>query len=159
MFWASFKHNIKTDLVIIEGDLESVQGGVIAKVYLSVLEEYLPTIFKPSDTFIQDSASIHKARLVQNWFAEEGYILIVWLVYSSDLNPIKNLWAILKTEIWKQYLELEFCTKTDTNIKLLCNAARACWDGLQAEILVKLSTKMKDRVDAVLKAERWYTKY
>jgi hypothetical protein len=64
MFWASFKHDIRTDLVIIEGDPESTQGGVTTKVYLSVLKEYLPTIFEPGDTFIQDSVSIHKARLV-----------------------------------------------------------------------------------------------
>jgi hypothetical protein len=52
MFWASFKYDMRTDLVIMEGNPESTQGGVTAKVYLSVLKEYLLTIFEPSNTFM-----------------------------------------------------------------------------------------------------------
>ena len=33
---------------------------------------------------------------------------MIWPPYSLDLNPIENLWVIMKAEIYKLYLELKF---------------------------------------------------
>jgi hypothetical protein len=40
------------DLVVIEGDQNTKREGVIAKVYLKVLKEYLPTILKHDSIFM-----------------------------------------------------------------------------------------------------------
>jgi hypothetical protein len=52
MFWAAFGFGIRSDLMIMEGDQNAKRGGVIAKVYLEVLAEYLPTILEHNSIFI-----------------------------------------------------------------------------------------------------------
>jgi hypothetical protein len=52
MFWAVFGFGYRSDLVVIEGDQNAKRGGVIAKVYLEVLTEYLPMILEHDSVFI-----------------------------------------------------------------------------------------------------------
>jgi hypothetical protein len=57
-----------TDLIVIEGDQNTKRGGVIARVYINILREYLPTILAHNSIFMQDNALIHKAHKVQDIF-------------------------------------------------------------------------------------------
>ena len=91
MFWAAFGFRYRSDLVVIERDQNTKRGGVIAKVYLEVLAEYLPTILEYDSVFMQDNAPIHKAHKVTEFFAEMGIEVMAWPPYSPDLNPIENL--------------------------------------------------------------------
>jgi vacuolar-type H+-ATPase catalytic subunit A/Vma1 len=43
-----------------------------------------------------------------------GINIIAWLLYSLDLNLIKNLWKILKAEIDKVYPELKGIRNSNT---------------------------------------------
>ena len=52
MFWACFGFGCRTDLVVMEGDQNAKRGGVTAKVYLEVLEEYLSTILEHDSIFM-----------------------------------------------------------------------------------------------------------
>src|ERR1700712_5651469 len=99
MFWAAFGWGIRTDLVIMRGDPDTPREGVTAARYLEVLDEYLPTILHNDSIFMQDNAPIHKAHFVQQWFRDIGIELVVWPPYSPDLNPIENLWKMLKAKI------------------------------------------------------------
>jgi hypothetical protein len=60
----------------MEGDPLLERLGVTSQVYLEVLKEHLPTILNPGDIFMQDSAGIHRARIVKQWFCEEGIELM-----------------------------------------------------------------------------------
>jgi hypothetical protein len=48
----------------MEGDQNAKKGGVIVKVYLKVLAEYLLTILKYNSIFMQDNALIYKANKI-----------------------------------------------------------------------------------------------
>jgi transposase len=46
-----------------------------------------------------------------------------WPLYSPDLNPTKNLWALLKAEILKRYPELMQLPNSVSTLDLLLEAA------------------------------------
>lgn len=53
---------------------------------------------------MQDGASVHTKYIVFRLLRE---LVMVWQPYSPDLNPIENLRALMKAEIYKLYTELE----------------------------------------------------
>jgi DDE superfamily endonuclease len=140
----------------MDGDPDSPRGGVIAKRYIEVLEEYLPTILEHDSIFMQDNASAYK---VQDWFVDQGIEIMDWPPYSPDLNPIENLWKRLKDEIIQAHPELITMGNSDKDMAHLVDCAREAWETLAEDMLNKLALGMQKRVDAVKAANGWYTKY
>lgn len=68
---------------------------------------------------MQDNAPVHTAYIVRQ-VLENLYIqVMVWSPYSPDLNPIENLWVIMKQEIYKLHPELERPPDTEETLNLL----------------------------------------
>ena len=44
MFWAGFSYNIRTGLVLLDGDPNSARGGVTSAVIYDVYEVFLPKL-------------------------------------------------------------------------------------------------------------------
>ena len=82
-----------------------------------------------------------------------------WPPYSPDLNPIENLWALLKAEIYRLYPELVGAPNTAETLDLLIRCSIATWDLLGEDLLNKMVDTMTHRVEAIIAAEGWYTKY
>ena len=159
MFWAAFGFGIRSDLVIMEGDQNAKRGGVTAKVYLEVLAEHLPTILEHNSIFMQDNAPIHKANKVTEWFQEMGINVMAWPPCSPDLNPIENLWKMLKAEIHRAHPELKGMGNSQAVMDFMIECAQEAWETLGLELLNKMAEGMQKRVDAVKAANGWYTKY
>jgi len=159
MLWAAFGQDARTGLVPLDGDPESARGGVTARVIVEVYCAFLPVILEPGDIFMQDGASVHTARIVKRILQEMGVTVMDWPPYSPDLNPIENLWAIMKAEIYKLHPELEFVDDTEETLRALIEAAKEAWNSIEDRILYNLSVTMPHRVQAVINAKGWYTKY
>ena len=67
MVWTCFGSNDqKSDLIYMPGDSDAKRGGVTSAVYIEVLKEQLPTLWKPGLIFMQDNAPIHTAHKIIN---------------------------------------------------------------------------------------------
>ena len=84
---------------------------------------------------------------------------MAWPAYSPDLNPIENLWALVIAEIYLQHPELETAPNNEETLDRLVLAAQEAWQAIDQGILHRLAMTMDHRVQAVIKANGWYTKY
>ncbi|KAL0146566.1 hypothetical protein M9458_058213 [Cirrhinus mrigala] len=88
------------------GPLSSIKSTVNAAVYREILEHFMLPANKlfGNDDFIfqQDFAPAHKAKTTSTWFNSHGITVLDWPANSPDLNPIENLWSIVKRKMREQ---------------------------------------------------------
>jgi hypothetical protein len=65
----------------------------------------------------------------------------------------------MKQKIYKLYPELGYADNTENTRQLLIQAAKEAWHAIENPVLQKLSVNMPKRVQAVIAAQGWYTKY
>ena len=159
MFWAAFGENIHTGLIPLNSDPEVPRGGVTAAIILTLYRAFLPDLLEKGDIFIYNSTGIHRAYIIYKGLNKIDIEIMDWPPYSPDLNPIENLWALMKKKIYKLYPELLKAPNTASTRELLTKAAQEAWHSIENRILVRLSTTIPHRVQAVIEADGWYTKY
>ena len=88
MVWEGTMGNVKTDLVIVKGNLN-------AQHYVNLLNNNLIQFmqyFGPGLTFQHDNARAHTALVTANFPAQNNMNLLPWPALSPDMNPIKHIW-------------------------------------------------------------------
>jgi hypothetical protein len=72
----------------------------------------------------------------------QKFSLIDWLGNSPDLNPIENLWSIIKGQIKKK--------ENITSLCQLIKAIKVIWVTLPKPLMVKLAHSMLTRIQKCL---------
>lgn len=159
MFWAGFGEDIWTGLIPLNGDPTAPNNGVSARVIYQLYMDELPGLMEDGDIFMHDNAPVHKAKIIQDLLRQIGVEVMDWRPYSPNLNSMENLWSLLKREIYRLHPHLLHAPNTTNTKQRLIAAAREAWLNLRDDILIRLSETMPDRIQAVLKANGWYTEY
>ncbi len=87
------------------GPLCFLRSKVNTAVYQEVLDSHfmLPAadqLYGDADfIFQQDLAPAHSAKATSTWFKDHGIPVLNWPANSPDLNPIENLWGIVKRKM------------------------------------------------------------
>ncbi len=86
------------------GPLCFLKTNVTAPVYQDILEHFmLPSadqLFKDADfIFRQDLAPAHTAKSTKSWLNDHGVGVLDWPANLPDLNPIENLFCIVKRKM------------------------------------------------------------
>lgn len=102
--------------------------------------------------YMQDGAPCHKAKSVMKFLLDNDIVVLPWPGNSPDMNPIENLWAILK----KKMKRIKITNKTDLISRLIEIWHRDSEIQLAAE---KLVNSMPARINALIKAKGYFTKY
>ena len=94
---------------------------------------------------VQDNARVHMAKHTQDAFRESDIHTMRWPANSPDLNPIENVWAILKSRINKR--RPRPLTKQE-----MSDAISEEWEILQPEDYQAAVDSMPRRVQQVIEA-------
>ncbi len=137
------------------GPLCFLKSTVNTAIYQDILEHFmLPStdkLYGDADfIFQQDLAPAHTAKGTKSWFNDHGVTVLDWPANSPDLNPIENLWGIVKRKM------------RDTrpnNADELKATVKETWASIPPQQCHKLITSMPCRIEAVIKAKGAPTKY
>lgn len=93
-FLAALRHDQVTAPCLLD-------GPVNARSFLIYVEQFLLPTLKRGDIVVMDNLSSHKAKAVRDTIRSAGAHRIFLPPYSSDLNPIEQVFSKLKTLLRK----------------------------------------------------------
>ena len=148
MIWGCFSANGV-------GGIEIIQGRMNAAKYTNILSTHL--LKSANDlgldrnfVFQQDNDPKHTSKLAKKWFEDNDVSVLDWPSQFPDLNPIENLWKMLK---------LRLHSRDPKNITELRKICKEEWAKIPASVCKKLVSNYGKRLDAVLENKGYCTKY
>lgn len=105
-------------------------------------------------TLVQDSDGSHTAHVVRNMCRDQNIRVIPTPVHSGDMNPVENVWNLLKGKVYKG-------AKVYKSRALLKKSIETHWAKLrtQSKTFFNLVRSMRNRCKAVILRRGGKTKY
>ena len=147
MFWGCFTGSKIGRLHICEGIMNTEK-------YIEVLQKRLvPYIDELNNDVIyqQDGAPCHTSKNSLKWIREHNIEVLEWPGNSPDLNPIENLWQVVKSKVAKLHPR--------TKPELIAAVLKVWYHQIPQSLLEKLSLSMPRRIQAVIDNKGNPTKY
>jgi hypothetical protein len=149
MIWGAFYNNLRSSLAFMIPRRRTALDFVDI-VYEGPLKEFL--LLVRGAILMEDGAPVHCSLAPKKWREDRGLQKLEWPVQSPDLNPIENVWAMMKSILQKHSTAI-------TNIANMKIALQEVWVGLDIEkfepLIVSLSTRMAEVIKAKGGATQW----
>lgn len=140
------------------GEISNDTSTITSKRYCAIISHELRRTIKKFDFdperlwFAHDNARVHKTKEVQDRLSELHVNVMDWPPYSPDINPIENIWAILKRRL-RCYDEEADCHQT------LWQRIVRIWFDITADELAPYYASMPERMQAIVDAGGGPIKY
>ena len=167
--WAAYTYGSRTPLIFLrkrtpqEYERKNDRGGLNATQYRDeVLTPYLIPYWKKLQGdahglyFMQDGAGPHRAKKIKGFLEKSGIRILSWPASSPDLNPIENVWRILKQRLGKRFRQRHSRPQTEEE---LMQAAQEEWEHIPQGVLDSWVDSISQRVQEVLRAHGGHTKW
>ncbi len=156
MFWSAITYAGVGWICKIEGTMDRY-------VYKSILEEDLSytiqhtceqlNLRRDQIIFQQDNDSKHTSTVVLEYLNRQDYQLMDWPAQSPDLNPIENMWRLLKIRL------NEYDTPPKGMNELYERVVHIWYKVITIEECRKVIESMPRRIEEYIKAKGYWTKY
>ncbi|KAF2857101.1 hypothetical protein K470DRAFT_261135 [Piedraia hortae CBS 480.64] len=92
------------------------------------------------------------------FFRDQGVEVIDdWPPYSPDLNSIEQIWVHLKRKVYESKPDIDCITNKAHQVAMLEEALPFAWKLIRREIVESLVDSMKERIEAIIATDGWYT--
>lgn len=151
MIWSVISGKGTGRLYVVQGTMRQDQyKEVLQRRLLPQLRDWFPN--GESFVFMQDGAPCHTARSVKAFLQQENVPLLPWPGNSPDMNPIENVWELIKREVAKDNIT----TKNQLIEKII-----HVWNHhpQMQEAVQSCIDSMPRRIQALITAKGGMTKY
>ena len=153
MFWGCFSWYGFGPLVALEKSMDSDEYIRILDHHVSPHLSLVHEKHQSDILFQQDNAPCHKSKKVTDHLSRGNINILDWPAQSPDLNPIENLWAIVKRRLQEDPGDLP------KNKTQLIQRVQGIWSSLNIELARKLVDSMPNRISECIKNDGYHTKY
>lgn len=139
--WGCFSANGFGRIYMFEQNLNS---QLLKKIYNKALLPSAKNLFAGQTdhwSLQEDNDPKHRSALARQWREDHNIDRISWPSLSPDLNPIENVWSILKANV---------AARRAKTVQGFRRAIAQEWKNLPTELAQKLADSMKRRVAAVI---------
>ena len=102
--------------------------------------------------FMQDNAPCHKSKMVMEFLARNNIKTLDWPPQSPDLNPIENLWALIKNRGSSRF-------GIPGTKAAIIDQITSIWNDLEPQLLERYVDSVTRRFSACLEVNGKINKY
>jgi transposase len=138
------------------GYIVKIDDTLDKDLYLSILHEDLRATMdeyrldQDKMIFQHDNDPKHTASIVKEWLANQPFEVLKWPAQSPDINPIENMWALLKLRLYRDY------EKPPKGMNEHWERIHETWYKITKEECRKVIETMPERCRQVIKAKGYW---
>lgn len=149
MIWGAFAGGQKSELVFMPKGQRSAKD-FIEVVYNAKLVHFMGQI--PQGVLMEDGAPVHRSKICEEWRQSHLLEKLNWPANSPDLNPIENVWRMLKDVV-------QHGKQCPRNLDVLKVVLEREWKLVNGTKLLQLCHSMPSRLLAVIDANGGHTRW